>query len=340
MKTQIPAPVLRSPHHLLAAVPFLLGFRPQASVVVVWIRSGVIALTQRVDWPVQASHEELATWAEAVVRPARHVCAQGAVILGYPPSHIDAVDSQGALPLVWLGKAIKARETEVLDVLLVLEDGWKQVHLESGSVAEEISLFNIQVLAEVSDDFMFSGWSFAASRDDVCAEFEPQPGAALALVEDLEQLAEEIRSLESAELELWRDEVIRLLLNCCESGVVASADRLRLANGLRDIRVRDSVLWHLAHQLDPNTSFLAVRALIRCLPEGQRAPAATVGAICAWLTGDGVRATAALDIAAHEEPEYGLARLVSTALANGLPPRMWQETMEQLTYDSCRNGLS
>jgi len=45
MSASVPAPVLRSPHHLLAALPFLLGFPPHASLVLVWVDDGCIALT-------------------------------------------------------------------------------------------------------------------------------------------------------------------------------------------------------------------------------------------------------------------------------------------------------
>ncbi len=335
MTHQIPAPVLRSPHHLVAAVPFLLGFPARSSVVVVWIQSGAITLTQRVDWPSIEVEPNLSSWAADVVRAASHVQAQAAVLLGYPPEQ--PVDS--AHPLAALGRAIERSDTEVLDLLVVLEDGWQVVHMNGEILTGEACILDPRILAEVSDDFMLSGWSFAASREEVCAEFAPCAGAEVTSDQAFGRLLGEVGTLEPAQRESWRDKAIDQLVHAMAGGCVDPGDIAEFAVSLGDIRVRDCVLWQLAWQLDHQNSFLTLRSLIRGTPEGHRAPAATVTAICAWLMGDGVRASAALDIAIGEDPEYGLAQLVATALANGLPPRMWQETMEQLTYDSCRNGL-
>lgn len=339
MKTHIPVPVLRSPDHLLAAIPFLLGFRPSASVVVVWIQAGDITLTQRVDWPAHEAGLDLTHWAQAVVRAARHVTAQGAVLLGYPPETTPAMVADLCGPLASLEEIIDQSETELLDSMLVLEEGWLPMRAESGAAEGQLRPFDLQITAEVSDDFMYSGWSFAMTREEVCAEFASVESAPSSANEVEQQLRERFTDVDPAAIEVWRDDVIHRLLNCLESGTVEPVGMALFVTGLRDIRVRDSVLWHLAQQLDPSTSLIALRTVVRVLPPGHRAPPATVAAICAWLLGDGVRASAAVDIALAEEPDYGLAQLVSTALINGLPPRMWRETMEQLTYDACRNGL-
>ena len=51
--TPIDALTLRSPDALVAAVPYLLGFWPTDSAVVVWLRGGRIMLTQRLDLPIR-----------------------------------------------------------------------------------------------------------------------------------------------------------------------------------------------------------------------------------------------------------------------------------------------
>ncbi|MDO9485161.1 MAG: DUF4192 domain-containing protein [Actinomycetota bacterium] len=339
MKTQIPAPVLRSPDHLIAAIPFLLGFRPRASVVIVWIDSGTIALTQRVDWPAAGAGASLDSWASSVIHAARHVQAHGAVLLGYPGDPEQAFSTALTLPLSALSRVWTDSDCEVLDAILVLDDCWHCAETDDGTLAWSARAFDLQISAEVSDDFMYSGWSFMASREEVCAEFADPSRPPEVSVLELEQQAQARTFAQSAELEQWRDEVICRISTSLTTGTMPGAERAEFTVGLRDIRVRDAVLWHLAGELDANTALIALRGLVRGLPEGHRAPAATVAGICAWLTGDGVRASAAIEIALADEPEYGLALLVSTALLNGLPPRTWQSTMEQLSYDACRNGL-
>ncbi|MDP2013054.1 MAG: DUF4192 domain-containing protein [Actinomycetota bacterium] len=339
MNAQIPVPVLRSPEHLMAAIPFLLGFRPRASVVIVWIHSGAIALTQRVDWPELVGEQQIQEWASSVVRAARHVNAQGVVLIGYPEFHHQDQIDLSAVPLAAIGQALTGGGTEVLDAIIVLEDGWCALDAECAEGPVGVQPFDQLIAAEVSDDFMFSGWSFAADRAEVCAEFVADEGAPRVAVEALDRKASELSEMPAQDLEQWRDDVIPRLLAAFKAGSVLPREYVDLASGLTDIRVRDSVLWHVAKQLDAATSLLGLRVLVRVLPEGRRAPSATVASICAWLAGDGVRASAALDIALQDEPEYGLAQLVATALSNGLPPRTWQETMEHLSYEHCRYGL-
>ncbi len=339
MKTQMPVPVLRSPHHLMAAIPFLLGFRPQCSIVLVWIDSGSIALTQRVDWPAAGAHDGLKEWATTVVHAARHVSAQAVVLVGYPDGAEPAVTTPDGAPVAALAAAVADAQFDVLDAIVVLDDSWCVLEAGDGGRLGPPLAFDLRITAEVSDDFMYSGWSFAADRAEVCAEFAAGDQAAAADRSELEALTAERRALSDSQRESWRDDSVRLVLASCERGALLEASPARLASGLTDIRVRDAVLWHLAHELDPQSSLHALRALVRALPEGSRAPSATMAAICAWLAGDGVRASAALEIAIHDEPDYGLAALVATALANGLPPRMWQETMEHLSYEACRHGL-
>ena len=316
-------------------------------MVIVWIQAGAIALTQRVDWPQFAPQpassdargsRELGEWAHSVVHAARHVHAQGAVVLGYP-SPPSAFPEPGAHVLAAVGGVIRDIGVEVLDALLVGDDGWWALDADLSSGGCAVRPFDLRITAEVSDDFMYAGWSHAADRDEVCAEFVTVGHARVVTTTELHRLGAEAAGLDLAGKEQWREDRVRQLVAACEMGSAQSADFAHLAVGLLDIRVRDCLLWHLAQQLDAVTSLRLMRSLLRELPLGHRAPAATVAAICAWLAGDGVRASAALDIAVGDEPGYGLARLVSTALANGLPPRMWQETMEQLSYDDCRLGL-
>ena len=344
MRTHIPVPVLRSADHLLAAIPFLLGFRPQASVVVVWIDAGSIALTQRVDWPPACDEDcplddaRLGDWAGAVAHAARHVRAQAAVLICYPARHAEVL-GEGAGSLAALARSIQAVNVEVLDALVVLDQGWCRLDGGLPVTTEALRPFDLQITAEVSDDFMYAGWSFAADRAQVSGEFAREQQSPSVPSVELDSLLAGVASLDEPSLERWREDRVQQLVDACENGLARSSDSAQLAAGLHDIRVRDALLWHLAQELDPDTGMRLMRRLVRELPEGRRSPAATVAGICAWLAGDGVRANAALELALVDDPEYGLARLVSTALSNGLPPSMWRETMSQLSYADCRFGL-
>ncbi|MEN9454339.1 MAG: hypothetical protein RLZZ19_826 [Actinomycetota bacterium] len=42
---------LTSPHDLLAAIPFLVGFKPEDSIILISILDGSISMAMRVDFP-------------------------------------------------------------------------------------------------------------------------------------------------------------------------------------------------------------------------------------------------------------------------------------------------
>ncbi|MFM9735908.1 DUF4192 family protein, partial [Streptomyces niveiscabiei] len=65
------------------------------------------------------------------------------------------------------------------------------------------------------------------------------------------------------------------------------------------------------------------RDVVRRSPLEALAPAAALLAFAAWLTGDGALAWCAVDRCQESDPDYGLAGLVSQALAGAVPPSAW-----------------
>jgi hypothetical protein len=51
---------VRRPDDLLAVIPYLVGFHPDESVVAVFIKSGRVLLTARMDLPRESAGHELA----------------------------------------------------------------------------------------------------------------------------------------------------------------------------------------------------------------------------------------------------------------------------------------
>ena len=48
---------LTSPHDLLAAIPFLIGYHPQNSLVLVSLKSDAVGMAMRVDLPTDIATE-------------------------------------------------------------------------------------------------------------------------------------------------------------------------------------------------------------------------------------------------------------------------------------------
>ena len=64
--------------------------------------------------------------------------------------------------------------------------------------------------------------------------------------------------------------------------------------------------------------------LVRRSPVELRAAPASLLGFAAWLSGRGALAWCAVERAQEAQPGYGLAGLLSTALAGGVPPSAWE----------------
>jgi hypothetical protein len=102
---------LRHPRDLLAAIPYLLGFHPHDSVVVVAFSRRQVALTLRID--VQAVHDPPSAWAE-LSRPLSEAGTDGLAVVIYADHDAEHTVLQFAASSPW----------PVLDVLRAHDARW------------------------------------------------------------------------------------------------------------------------------------------------------------------------------------------------------------------------
>jgi hypothetical protein len=333
-----PAHILRSPDHLLAAMPFLIGFHPHDSLVLVWLRRGSVALTQRVDLPavppVSLPADAASRWIAEVLSPLRHTDADGLVCVVYAPTSAGVAPDDFRPLLGELAGQAGAAGLDVLDLLMVRDDEWSRCATGPDDPPCQTCVLDPQIAAEVREDFVSAGWSHASTRDDLASDLMPDTRAQ-AVVRAAMRLLAPVRD----EREAWRDATLEALMRDLDDVQAHTAEQLaRVILGLADIRVRDCLLWHLVHRDDLAGALRLATAAMVAAPERHRAPVATVAGITAWLLGDGVRASLCIEAALADDGDYGLAVLVAGALANGLPPRMWRETLDQLSFETCRYG--
>jgi hypothetical protein len=149
-----------------------------------------------------------------------------------------------------------------------------------------------------------------------------------------------VRSAGEGAREAWRDQSIALVLDWLISPTPTSARHPEILVALCDVRVRDTVLWEIAQSgnHDAHRAFDRAAEALRGAPRGVIAPVGSVTAVLAWLIGDGVRATAALDRVMEADPRYPLAHLVRRSVVAGLSPASWLAMMRQLDRSACRSG--
>jgi hypothetical protein len=70
------------------------------------------------------------------------------------------------------------------------------------------------------------------------------------------------------------------------------------------------------------------KAIVRRIPSTVVAPAASLLAFAAWLSGNGALAWCAVDLAREADPHYSLANLLADALEQAVPPSSWEPPEE------------
>jgi hypothetical protein len=344
----IPDLLLSGPDSIAASIPFIVGFTPRDSLVVMWLHDGRVRLTMRMDLP--PAHAAPHDWADAVMA---HRSFNEEVILCVIPADADSArESNGELHSRELISAmleqLSETDCQVRDALLLSEQCWWSYLCEEPECCSPAGTpLDLEIAEKVAAQFVFAGVGRLPDRDAVIAVCAPDPvrqaanrssvrEAARARFQRLGQAGD--RALE---WDTWRDGAIRLVLeSLIDNPAAGSGSEAEILLALCDVRVRDTVLWEIAHsnEHDPHRAFEAAAALLRGAPVGVIAPIGTVTALLGWLIGDGVRAMAALDRVWDEDPDYSLAELLGRSINAGLPPTSWREMMSGLTREVCRGA--
>jgi hypothetical protein len=334
--------VLRSPDAVVAALPYLVGFTPQHSLVALWIEAGRVLLTQRLDlagWPLDPVAWQTALWGHPSAAVADEVVVVTATDEDLPSDLVAAVRTRAA------GNGV------VLKDFLVVHDGrWcSALCRDTHCCPPGGRSVDPRVAAEVAAEFTVTGAAPVRDRQMLVDSMARDEDAAEHTVALLEGVRPPDASSRDA-LEAWRDEAVASVLagisrggltpDSVDSITTDTRDTALALTALTDIRVRDTVLWHVS-AFDPpelHQALVQLTCMLRAAPEEVVAPVATTCAVVAWLLGDGARAAIAVDRALRASPDYSLALLVAHSLSAGLPPGSWRSAMASVTREECRYG--
>ncbi|MFG3422241.1 DUF4192 domain-containing protein [Micromonospora sp. NPDC049460] len=318
--TDRPRLAVRSPADLIAAVPYLLGFHPADSVVVVAMRGRRITFAARADLPDLADPHD----------PARHLAgviarqgAETATVLGYGPAArvTPAVDAVRA--------ALAVAGLPVLDALRVTEGRyWSYVCTEPECCPPEGTRFDAGA-SEVSAAAVFAGQVALPDRAALVAQVAPVDGPGRvamrrAAVRAERRLAALLDKTPPAELRDGRAvraagvAAVRGALRRHRRGQRLGDDEVAwLSLLLTHVTVRDHA-WERTDGRDEDIA-LWTDVLRRAEPELIAAPAALL-AFAAWRAGQGALAAVALERGLAEHPDHSLALLLDDLLRRGVPP--------------------
>ncbi|GIF46937.1 uncharacterized protein DUF4192 [Asanoa ferruginea] len=340
--TQAPPITLRSCADLIASVPYLLGFHPSDSIVVIAIVGVRVRFVARGDLPGGVAPEHIA---RRLLSLLQRDTVDTVAIVGYGPSRSVTPAAEA------LCAALKSADIHTLDVLRV-DAGryWSYVCTNPTCCPPEGKTYDPTTTC-VGAAAVYAGRVALPDRDAVAASIAPVDGAArMAMTEAttradarLTALVEGARSapdngqprlrtiaLRSAGAAVRANaRVAKALRTAGDEAVDAAFDRYRAGRRLTD----DEVAWlsvllvHLPvrdhaweHSTDDDWQVDLWSDVVRRVDPPLAAAPASLLAYTAWRSGHGALATIAVERALAVDPDYALARMIDEILDQCLPP--------------------
>jgi len=330
--TQGQPPVkIGSPAEILAAVPYLLGFHPTRSVVVIGSRPprDRVHVTFRYDLldpPEPGYASEIAAHAAAVLA---NQDVTAAIVAGYGPGAlVTPIAEEFRRHLT--GAGLQLRE------MLRVEDGryWSYLCHEPGCCPADGMPFDVSVSA-VAAQMTLAGSVTLPDRAALERTVAPLAGVARASMRQATIRAENrAASLVAQAVRSGRKrrEIVRPVaddgLRAVSKAIGAYGgggrisqddDIARLTVALADLRVRDDAWARMDPEHTEAHQRLWTDVVRRAEPRYVPAPACLL-AFTAWQAGNGALANIAIARALESDPGYTMALLLFEAVGGGLPP--------------------
>ncbi len=319
---------LSSPEQVLAAVPYLLGFTPTHSLVVLSLRGKQIGLTMRLD--LDTPPPELR---RVVVNRLHADGATTAVLIVFDP---DDGGGPGAKPGSRLARplirALRREGVGVKDALVVASGRfWSYLCDEPRCCppnGRAIPVAGAPDHSLVASSFVAMGTAPLASREALSASVGPSPERQAELAPAFERA---LGAPAAYPLERWWEVVRRYTDGPARPGrTLPDSEIAQLVVSLRDVIVRDEIVSWTA-----GTEIAGVLAVLRELAPLAPPPFdVQVLASLAWAAlsfGDGALAAVALERAHDADPEHNLARLLGVALESGVTPQQLRSISTELS---------
>lgn len=316
---------LTRPGALIAALPAVLGFVPEQSMVLVTLEGGRLGAVMRADLSADLADNigrlaEIAATSGAETVVAVIVDADGALCPLCSEDHRRLSDA--------LSEALQTRGVELFAVHVVdrVEAGgtWRCIDGCGAAGAVEDPGSSPLAAAAVLDGRRLYGRR--ADLHAVVAVTDPVRTAAL---------IEPIRLHETEREADWRadpngcgrrdvETVIDVAGRVRDGGLPAEGELAALACGLTDVAVRDT-LYALAVGSEAAAAEALWALLSRTLPDPWRVEALVLLAFSAYARGDGPLAGIALEVALRSDPDHRMAGMLDVALQSGMRPEQIRE---------------
>lgn len=310
-------PTLRAsgPPDIVQLVPYLLGFHPSESLVLLALRGRRVVVSVRYD--LGAPLELLQPWCQA----ATNAGADRVVSLIY-------TEGVEASPLPHRELSLQLRDLFAshalaeVDAIAVSDGRWWSYRCGDTRCCPAEGT-PVDTNGAIAASAVSEGLVALPSRESLESELEVDEMAA-------DRVLTEIVTLIAAELELpepnervgraddWAQ--VRAFVRGARKGAdVTYEQAARVLCALTDRSVRDAAIGYLYTRPEPEVQE-AWRQLTRMAPVEWRPAPATLYALWCYASGSGVRTNMGLDVALTADPDYALALILLDLQAAGINP--------------------
>jgi hypothetical protein len=323
---------LESPEDILSAVPFLIGYQPANSLVIISLKDLQIDRAMRLDYPTADNIPSEAF--DGLVSHLVRQNAQGAFVVAYTPKDCQ----NGNQMLANIAQALVRAEIPLHDAILVNhENKWRSTLCEDPQCChpegrDMPSLDSSQVsMIQVINGNPMPFASLEEMRDSISSLPLASDADFIALIDSLAVSSHEKNP------QLRREGALAILdlFSTISNGSVPDNELCaKVIGSLGDIQVRDFALG--SPGTDTLDTFQSMwKQLLRIAPEGYIAPVATLVAATAYENNATTLANACLERALEDDPEYVLARLCQRVFGRGWNPEELRSMRKELHPKIC-----
>ncbi|HTZ45828.1 MAG TPA: DUF4192 domain-containing protein [Jatrophihabitans sp.] len=333
----LPTIRVTGPGDLVEAMPYLLGFHPAESLVVIGFDSAErsvrrVVVTARLDLtPDGVDRAALRSLVQVLGRSGARAAVTVLVSEALPPPEHRAPgdDPPGAGTTASLtelvGRELAEAGMALLDALAASATRWWSLRCAAPGCCPPHGTPRPAATSAVAAQATYAGMVALPDRETVRRGIDGAPAAIrAALLPALRRADERFAELieRNGEVRARRGERGALVTAAreCEAGTLLSPRRLaRLGAALRDLEVRDA-LWLLVDDRTLAAERLLTQLHARLPSPYQAAPLFLFG-WHHWRTGNGTLAGMVAEQALQADPEYSAAHLLLDALEAGMDPR-------------------
>jgi hypothetical protein len=313
---------INAPGTLIAALPAVLGFVPENSLVLVTLDGGEMGCVMRIDL-VDDVFGAVGHMAE--VASTAGLDAAIAVIVDEDAATCPMCKDEHRLLADDLGDALSERAIDLLGVYVVdrVAAGGRWHCADGRTCAGTVADPTASPMAAAA---VLEGRRLYPRRADLQAVIAPvDPVRTAGLRSALGAgTSPDVDQRPDAHARADVEHAMVAAAGAMEGRCPSDADLVRLAHGLTDPRVRDT-LYALAVGRDAAPAETLWVLLARTLPEPWRAEALVLLAFSAYARGDGPLAGVSLEAALRCNPRHRMASMLDQALQSGMRPEQIRE---------------